>query len=227
MPLRHSFEIPSRPIWIVAILPKNLLLQCNERVVYRSERLVAVSCILGLEEKQSAIVIVDLKRVIPTDLFSERITLFKVSTRDIQLTKAKAGHRVLKPETGRLIFTFHHWQPRAWAALSAALNSAGFALLNHYVVHAEHPISVHISKMRALTHDAILVLALRDPNILPRWPRPRSIDHTDSFRFTETCAGYLGWILDQPDLSRAEIEGLWAEFLSADDGTVSAGNKVP
>ncbi|HNS38848.1 MAG TPA: hypothetical protein PKJ56_01220, partial [Promineifilum sp.] len=60
-----------------------------------------------------------------------------------------------------------------------------------------------------------------------RWPRPRSIDHTDSFRFTETCAGYLGWILDQPDLSRAEIEGLWAEFLSADDGTVSAGNKVP
>lgn len=139
----------------------------------------------------------------------------------------REGHRVLKPETGRLIFTFHHWQPRAWAALSAALNSAGFALLNHYVVHAEHPISVHISKMRALTHDAILVLALRDPNILPRWPRPRSIDHTDSFRFTETCAGYLGWILDQPDLSRAEIEGLWAEFLSTGDDIVSAGNKVP
>ncbi len=126
--------------------------------------------------------------------------------------------RVLKPDVGRLIFTFHHWQPRAWAALSAALSSAGFTLLNRYVVHAEHPISVHISRMQALTHDAIVVLAPRDSAVASRWPRPIAIDRTDSYRFTETCAEFLGWILDQPGLSRDDIERLWAEFLPANGG---------
>lgn len=123
--------------------------------------------------------------------------------------------RVLKPETGRLIFTFHHWQPRAWAALSAALNSAGFTLLNRAVVHAEHPMSVHISNMRALMHDAIIVLAPRETTAVSRWPQPRSVDRADSYRFTESCAEYLGWILDQPGLSTGAIERLWAGFLPA------------
>src|SRR5690606_20824533 len=103
--------------------------------------------------------------------------------------------RVLKPETGRLIFTFHHWQPRAWAALSAALNSAGFTLLNRAVVHAEHPVSCHISKMRALAHDATIVLAPRETAAFPRWHQPRSIVSVDRYRFTDSCAEYLGWIL--------------------------------
>jgi len=134
--------------------------------------------------------------------------------------------RVLKPDTGRLIFTFHHWQPRAWAALSAALSEAGFVLLNRYVVHAEHLISVHISKMRALTHDAIVILAPRESAAGPRWPKPLSVDHDDSYHFTETCAEFMGWILDQPGLTGAMIERLWADFLSADGDPTGAGNRT-
>jgi putative DNA methylase len=67
--------------------------------------------------------------------------------------------RVLR-ENGRLIFTFHHWNPKAWAALTIALKQAGFVLLNYSVVHSEHPVSVHINNMNALTHDAILVLGV-------------------------------------------------------------------
>ncbi len=121
--------------------------------------------------------------------------------------------RVLRPERGRLIFTFHHWRPRAWAALTAALYDAGFVLLNHYVVHAEHLMSVHISNMRALTHDAILVLAPRDEQDTPRWPRPVPPDRSDSWRFTTGCAGFAGWVLDQPGLSAAAIDALWREAL--------------
>lgn len=125
--------------------------------------------------------------------------------------------RVLRPDSGRLIFTFHHWQPRAWAALTAALYDAGFVLLNHYVVHAEHPMSVHISKVRALTHDAILVLAPRDADATQRWPRPEPPDPYESWRFTTGCAGFAGWVLDQPGLSPAAIDVLWREALPNGD----------
>ena len=67
--------------------------------------------------------------------------------------------RVLREPQGRLVFTFHHWNPKAWAALTIALKQAGFYLLNQAVVLSENPISVHIAKMNALTHDAILVFA--------------------------------------------------------------------
>lgn len=136
--------------------------------------------------------------------------------------------RVLKPDSGRLAFTFHHWRPRAWAALSIALYDAGFILLNRYVVHAENPMSVHISKMRALTHDAILILAAREDGHEMRWKRDISpIDH-DSFHFTHRCATLLGWTLDQPGLSHPEIELLWNETLDGDATTTGendlAGN---
>lgn len=121
--------------------------------------------------------------------------------------------RVLRPDCGRLIFTFHHWRPRAWAALTTALYEAGFVLLNQYVVHAEHPMSVHISNMRALTHDAILVLAPRNEQDAPRWSRPESPDRSESWRFTTSCAEFAGWLLDQHGLSAAAIDALWREAL--------------
>jgi putative DNA methylase len=133
--------------------------------------------------------------------------------------------RALRPGSGRLIFTFHHWQPRAWAALTAALYNAGFAMVNRYVVHAEHPMSVHISNMRALTHDAILVLAAARPEP-PEWPlptewpfpteRPRPPAHHDSHHFTESCASFLGWVLAQPGLTTGEIEAHWQAYLARD-----------
>ena len=116
--------------------------------------------------------------------------------------------RTLRPDGGRLIFTFHHWQPRAWAALTTALYEAGFVLLNRYVVHAEHLISVHISNARALTHDAILVLAPAAAGAGPEWSRPVAVRPAGE-EFTSDCATLLGWLLGQPSLTAADIESAW------------------
>lgn len=123
--------------------------------------------------------------------------------------------RVLVPERGRLIFTFHHWQPRAWASLTAALHQAGFVLLNRYVVHAEHLMSVHINNVQALTHDAILILAPRPAGYAPRWEEPPPLAGRDSYRFTEHCATFLGWLLDRPALNEEDIKRLWDGALPA------------
>jgi len=126
----------------------------------------------------------------------------------------RESRRALRPGSGRLIFTFHHWQPRAWAALTIALYDAGFSLVNRYVVHAENPISVHISNMRALTHDAVLVLAV-DGSGLSAWQeKPNPPDHRDSHRFTESCATFLGWVLAQPELTACMIEAHWQAYLA-------------
>ncbi len=119
--------------------------------------------------------------------------------------------RVLRTDGGRLIFTFHHWQPRAWAALTTALYEAGFVLLNRYVVHAEHLISVHISNAHALTHDAILVLAPVAPDTTPKWERPATVRAAGA-EFTTDCATLLGWLLSQPSLTPAEIEDVWGSL---------------
>ena len=119
--------------------------------------------------------------------------------------------RVLRTDGGRLIFTFHHWQPRAWAALTTALYEAGFVLLNRYVVHAEHLISVHISNAHALTHDAILVLAPVAPDTTPKWERPATVRAAGA-EFTTDCATLLGWLLSQPSLTPAEIENVWGSL---------------
>lgn len=123
--------------------------------------------------------------------------------------------RTLRLDRGRLIFTFHHWQARAWAALTTALYDAGFVLLKRYVVHAEHPISVHISNMRALTHDAILVLAPGAPGSGPAWAEPGAPRAT-SEAFTADCAALLGWVLSQPGLSAEHIDWVWRTRLSVD-----------
>ena len=96
--------------------------------------------------------------------------------------------RVLRPGWGRLIFTFHHWNPRGWAALTIALQRAGFQLVNRYVVDSENPVSVHIANVSSLKHDAILVLAPAETIAVPEWNRPDVIDKTDSFQFCHECA---------------------------------------
>jgi len=121
--------------------------------------------------------------------------------------------RALRPEVGRLIFTFHHWQPQAWAALTTALYDAGFVLLKRYVVHAEHPISVHIRNTHALTHDAILVLAPGTPGDGPAWAEPGP-PRADGADFTADCAALLGWVLAQPGLGTAAIGRLWQASLA-------------
>jgi putative DNA methylase len=122
------------------------------------------------------------------------------------------SRRVLRHERGRLIFTFHNWKPQGWAALTLALQRAGFALTNRYVVHAENQASVHIANMRALVHDAILVLAPREAGLGRVWQRPAAVDMTDSARFTEDCATLLGWLL-QEQLPEREVSRVWGRAL--------------
>ncbi|MCB8948891.1 MAG: hypothetical protein H6653_12835 [Ardenticatenaceae bacterium] len=113
--------------------------------------------------------------------------------------------RVLKAENGRFIFTFHHWNPKGWAALTIALRQAGFALVNRYVVHSENPISVHISGMKALLHDAILVFAPAE-SVAVVWERPSHINQSDSEQFCYDCGTFLGWMLQEAGVETAVLD---------------------
>lgn len=119
--------------------------------------------------------------------------------------------RVLRPATGRLIFTFHHGQAAAWAALTLALRRAGFQLMNRYVVFAENPSSVHIANLEALTHDAILVLSAPDSRQAPpAWSPPTLVRQAECAAFMRACGELLGWLLAAP-LSETEIRACWQE----------------
>jgi putative DNA methylase len=125
-------------------------------------------------------------------------------------------HRALDKEHGRLIFTFHHWDPRAWAELTLSLKRAGFVLMNRWVVFSENPASVHIRDLKALKHDVILVLK---PKIgegeAPQWPEPSQIDAADSHAFCRDCGAALGWFLSA-DVSEAQIRRQWRCLIEGD-----------
>ncbi len=121
-------------------------------------------------------------------------------------------HRVLK-KGGRLIFTFHHWNPKGWSALTKALKRAGFVLVNRYVVHAENPSSVHIANQKALLHDVILVLAPTASGAKQDWELPYRIDLDDSQTFCRDCGTIMGWMLNQ-DLPEDTISSKWVGLLS-------------
>ena len=122
-------------------------------------------------------------------------------------------HRVLKKEDGRLIFTFHHWNPKGWAGLTIALRSAGFKLVNRYVIHAENPASVHIANHNALIHDVVLVLAPDQTSSVPEWPKPDIIHKNDSYLFCEQCGTLLGCLLNS-NLTDKAIKDLWSQLLA-------------
>ena len=121
-------------------------------------------------------------------------------------------HRVLRKQGGRLIFTFHHWNPKGWAAITAALRAAGFVLLNRYVIHAENPASVHIVNLRSLRHDAVLVLASSATETGPDWPKPDHVDTSSSEAFVKGCADALGFMLSS-ELDTPGIHRTWTELL--------------
>ena len=64
-------------------------------------------------------------------------------------------YRVLKND-GLLVFTFHHNDPRAWAALAEALLSAGFRVTNTFPVRSEGQSQFH-SEDGTLKWDEVLV----------------------------------------------------------------------
>jgi DNA modification methylase len=121
--------------------------------------------------------------------------------------------RVLRRPHGRLIFTYHHWNPKGWAALTIALKKADFHLINYAVVHAEHPISVHIANMNALTHDAILVLAPNGDGVNRDWDHLLEVDKSNSAAFCAGCAEHLGESLSL-ELTAEQIQDYWRKALS-------------
>jgi adenine-specific DNA methylase len=117
--------------------------------------------------------------------------------------------RVLK-DNGRLIFTFHHWKPKGWADLTIALKRAGFHLVNHYVVHAENPVSVHIVNQDVMLHDLILVLA-KQP--MKAWQLPETIQlQKGNDAFVKGCGTAVGYFLNST-LPDDDIESQWQQKL--------------
>jgi putative DNA methylase len=102
--------------------------------------------------------------------------------------------RVLKHQTGRLVFTFHHWDPNAWAELTIGLKQAGFRLVNN--------------NLNSIKHDAILVLALDGNTPTHRWRPLKTIDTSDSETFCRQCGSTLGWLLAN-DFAPADIRQTW------------------
>jgi len=120
--------------------------------------------------------------------------------------------RVLKRHTGRMVFTFHHWDPNAWAELTIALKSAGFRLMNVYVVFSEHPISVHIRNLNSIKHDSILVFALDGDAPTASWSPLEAIDTHDSETFCRQCGMTIGWLLESGH-SSLETRTIWRELM--------------
>lgn len=120
--------------------------------------------------------------------------------------------RVLKRASGRMVFTFHHWDPNAWAELTVALKSVGFRLMSAYIVYSEHPISVHIRNLNSIKHDSILVFTLDGNRPSVSWASIEAIDTDDSENFCRQCSETLGWLLES-EFSSAEIRAIWKELI--------------
>ena len=120
--------------------------------------------------------------------------------------------RVLKKQTGRMVFTFHHWDPGAWAELTLALKSAGFRLMNAYVVYSEHPISVHIRNLNSIRHDSVLVFALEGNRPSTPWTPVDAIDTSDSETFCRQCGATLGWLLESA-FSPSDVRATWKNLI--------------
>jgi putative DNA methylase len=130
--------------------------------------------------------------------------------------------RALRRPHGRVVFTYHHWRPEAWAHLTLALRHADLALVSYYVITSENPASVHTQNLHALTHDCILVLAPRELGISVReWPLPESINTGESFAFCRDCGETLGWLLTQPDQPTETILDTWRRLIAPGGRAVS------
>ena len=135
----------------------------------------------------------------------------------------KKCFRALNKEYGRLIFTFHHWRPEAWAELTLSLRNARFSLVNRYVVFSENPISVHIIGLKSLKHDAILVLRPNgnSESTGGEWPKPSGIDAQDSYAFCRDCGAALGWFLDS-NIPEEDVYEEWKRLIAGNgNGKIS------
>jgi putative DNA methylase len=125
----------------------------------------------------------------------------------------KVCAKALNQTHGRLIFTFHHWRPVAWAELTLSLKQAGFVLVNRYVTFSENPTSVHIRQLKALKHDVILVLKPKGgEGLVPPWQRVAKANTEDSAEFCRDCGTILGWLLNS-DYDEQQILQTWQTII--------------
>ena len=120
--------------------------------------------------------------------------------------------RVLKRPSGRMVFTFHHWNPNAWAELTIALKRAQFRLISANIVYSEHPISVHVYNLNSIKHDSILIFAHDDNGPIIPWMPLETIATDDSEVFCRQCSETIGWLLEST-LSSTEIRDVWKELI--------------
>ena len=72
----------------------------------------------------------------------------------------KECHRVLKDD-GPMVFTYHHKQSQAWAAVLDAILKAGFYVSAMYPVTSEPAFNPHIKNKDSIEYDAIIVCRKR------------------------------------------------------------------
>lgn len=72
----------------------------------------------------------------------------------------KECHRVLKDD-GPMVFTYHHKQSQAWAAVLEAILKAGFYVSAMYPVTSEPAFNPHIKNKDSIEYDAIIVCRKR------------------------------------------------------------------
>jgi adenine-specific DNA methylase len=72
----------------------------------------------------------------------------------------KECHRVLKGN-GPMVFTYHHKQSQAWAAVLEAILQSNFQITAMYPIESEILSSIHIKNVDAIEYDAIIVCRKR------------------------------------------------------------------
>ena len=79
-------------------------------------------------------------------------------------------HRTLKKE-GVLVMTFHHSDPKAWAAVLKALVETGFTVRGAYPIHSETRSGVH----PGIRYDSIITCRKVEESQLPSRPLPKAM----------------------------------------------------
>jgi putative DNA methylase len=83
---------------------------------------------------------------------------------------------------GPVVFTFHHKQADAWAAVLDAISDAGLRVVATYPVRGENRLSVHINGQRAIQLDSVIVCRKHDGVTVRPWSEVRNRVERDARR---------------------------------------------
>jgi SAM-dependent methyltransferase len=123
-------------------------------------------------------------------------------------------HRTLRTD-GHLIFSYANREPRAWSAVLAALNAAGFRAAGCAAMHSENETDVVKRDVRACTLDLLMDLVPVECSAVEPWIRPQ-MPQTDEGRFLGIIGEAFARVesLTEEDLSALERHLGASEFLT-------------